>query len=243
MDPMDRIWSEADQEFRSALAALAKRGAVEDPGAVTPESLVSALEGHGWRARFGLPDPRGEGGRYAYALRDLPRELGGRHGIYRRGETDVVALTLILAGALEFEDLLAMPLETRSGRHDGVNGAEPANGSALPTHRFPSGGERTVAILALEPPALATEHKIGFREGFDDLDVVRYAWVETPNGTPVLLVKHLRAPYPGTEVHTDFEVDASELTCQVLQRLGLTDDALLWQTDLPRVLLERQGAL
>ena len=41
--------------------------------------------------------------------------------------------------------------------------------AALARRHGVSGGERTIAILALEPPELAARNGIGFRDGFDAL--------------------------------------------------------------------------
>lgn len=242
MDPMERVWTAEDPEYRKARASVAERRALAGRREPKPEALVESLEGLGWQVRYGLPDPQGGSGRYAYALKDLPPELGSRHGIYRRGETDGVALVMVLHGVLQFEDLLAMPSTPEADRHSASDrGGVPRNpaGSAEP---FPSGGERTIAILALEPPELAAGYDVDFREGIDDLDVLRYAWIHAPSGTPLLLVKHLRAPFPGTEVHADYQADAAELTRQLLRRFDLDENDLLWQTDIDVVRLESPHA-
>ena len=212
--PPERVWTERDPEYAEARTSIEQHGiGIGDSPDVT--ALVAALEARGWTVTKDVPAPDGRPGYYAFACKELPKPRTGHECVYRLGTTAAVALTMVLAGALRFDDLLALPP------------------SEVIDRRFPNGAGQPIAILALEPPELAARYGLGFGTGFDDVDYSRFTNFELGDGSHVLLLKHLRAPIAGTEIWADSKADWPATIAALLAKLDLTEQDLLWRADAP----------
>ena len=87
-----------------------------------------------------------------------------------------------------------------------------------------------IAVLRLEPGQLKRRRNIEFRSGYDDLDELCIASIETREGARFALVRHVHAPKPGTEVvalappkHVSRDI------ASVLEVLNLTDKDVAWK--------------
>lgn len=94
--------------------------------------------------------------------------------------------------------------------------------------RFPSGDRRAIAIIGLEPEALAERYDLAFEQGVDDLDYFSAAAIELSSGAQLLLLRYLRLPEPGTEVMADAHADPVACRRELLRELGLTEADLTW---------------
>lgn len=101
-------------------------------------------------------------------------------------------------------------------------------GRQIEIDRWPSADCRPVAVLHPEPVDLQRGLGIAFRDGRDDLDDLKYAGLKLSSGDQVLLVRHRRAPKPGTEVYADAGVDSVRLVERLLLDTGLSRDDVAW---------------
>lgn len=94
--------------------------------------------------------------------------------------------------------------------------------------RWPSGDCRTAAMLGLEPEEIESHFGVAFRRDVDGLDYHRYAWVRLASGRQVLLIRYEGNQFPGTEVLVDARDDRPAALRELLDALGLPDDAVTW---------------
>ncbi len=98
----------------------------------------------------------------------------------------------------------------------------------IPPHRWPSGDNRPVMTLALDPAALMARYGLVFEDGWDNLDYVQRAAIELADGSQAWLMRHRGDPAPGTVVCVDAGVDFGRARGLVLQALDLTPAAFSW---------------
>lgn len=98
----------------------------------------------------------------------------------------------------------------------------------IPPHPWPSGDNRPIATLALEPAALKARHGLVFEDGWDNLDYVQRAAIELADRSQAWLVRHRGDPAPGTVVYVDAAADFGRARDLVLQALDLTQAAFSW---------------
>lgn len=98
----------------------------------------------------------------------------------------------------------------------------------IPPHRWPSGDNRPIATLALDPAALTARYGPVFEDSWDNLDYVQRAAIELADGSQAWLMRHRGDPAPGTVVYVDAEVDFGRARAFVLQALDLTSAAFSW---------------
>lgn len=85
-----------------------------------------------------------------------------------------------------------------------------------------------IAVMTAEPDDLTERCGITFRDDHDNLDFTREAVLSIPAGH-FLLVRHRRAPHPGTDVVPILATRGStEAVAAVLHALNLGADALAW---------------
>lgn len=94
---------------------------------------------------------------------------------------------------------------------------------------WPSRDHRPIAVLRPEPGELGQKLSITFRDDRDDLDELRYAGLRLSGGDQILLVRHRRAPRPGTEVHADAGSDGAAVLQRFLCETGVSPHEVTWQ--------------
>lgn len=97
--------------------------------------------------------------------------------------------------------------------------------------RWPSGIDKALAVLRLEPEDLEPRYGVRFTPGCDDLDEFREAALRLHSGRPVLLMRYRRSPGPGTLVSIDDGDDASEALEELRDALELPARDLTWISD------------
>ena len=89
------------------------------------------------------------------------------------------------------------------------------------------------AIATLQPGAMDLQEQLGIRfsDSHDQLDYLKIALLEMPSRKCVALVEHSSAPTPGLEVHADVTSApaAADLLDEILETLGLPEDAVTWR--------------
>lgn len=106
--------------------------------------------------------------------------------------------------------------------------------------KWPSGIDRTAAVLGFEPDELAAAHGITFHRDLDDLDDFRFAGLRLPSGRQVVLLRYERNQHPGTGVLIDSRDDPTAALREALHALDLPDAAVTWTPD--DVILSRGAA-
>lgn len=89
--------------------------------------------------------------------------------------------------------------------------------------------EAPVAVMAEAPEEI--EHRLGvvFQRFVDNLDYVAVVVLELPSGRRVSLIRHIRSPSPGTEIHVALkDIDNPQVLREILADLGLTRADLSW---------------
>ncbi len=97
-----------------------------------------------------------------------------------------------------------------------------------PLEHWPSGDSRPVAVLALEPDALAERYGLAFAVDVDDLDRYRLAAVELDDGQQVWLLRHVGDPNPGTVVRVDARADVEAMRHALVRAFGLSPADIIW---------------
>lgn len=103
--------------------------------------------------------------------------------------------------------------------------------------KWPSGIDRTAAVLGFEPDELAAACGIAFHRDLDDLDYFRYAALRLSSGRQVVLLRYERNQHPGTGIEIDARDDPTAALREVLDALDLRDTAVTWTPEdvtLPR---------
>lgn len=95
-------------------------------------------------------------------------------------------------------------------------------------YRWPSGDNRPIATLALDPAELTARYGLVFEEDWDNLDYLQRAAIELADGTPAWLMRHRGDPHPGTVVYVDAAAHFGKARNLVLQSLNLTPAAFSW---------------
>jgi hypothetical protein len=97
--------------------------------------------------------------------------------------------------------------------------------------KWPSGDERTVAVLGLEPDQLESTYGIEFTRDLDDLDYHRYVGLRLRSGRQIMLLRYERSPGSGTEVLADAADDPAAARAELLAALDLTESAVTWRPE------------
>ena len=97
--------------------------------------------------------------------------------------------------------------------------------------KWPSGQNRPIAVLNLEPAEISARYGIRFTVDRDDLDFADVATVELGSGRHLIFVRYRNHPSPGTEVGADLEDDWIEARQELLQALRLDRSAVTWMAD------------
>ena len=95
-------------------------------------------------------------------------------------------------------------------------------------YRWPSGDNRPIATLALDPAELTARYGLVFEEGWDNLDYLQRAAIELADGSQAWLMRHRGDRSPGTVVYVDAAADFGRARNLVLQALELTPAAFIW---------------
>jgi hypothetical protein len=99
--------------------------------------------------------------------------------------------------------------------------------------RWPSGGDKPVALLAAEPDELVQRYGLRFTEGVDDLDEFREAALRLRSGRPVLLVRYRHQPGPGTTVSIDQADHPAQAIRELRDAFRLDEREFVWTADSP----------
>jgi hypothetical protein len=94
--------------------------------------------------------------------------------------------------------------------------------------RWPSGIDKTAAILRSDPDELSKRHGIAFSSGADSLDDYVSAALRLRSGRLVLLIRYQGEPGLGTSVTIDLADDAAEARMELAESLGLTETEFAW---------------
>jgi hypothetical protein len=94
--------------------------------------------------------------------------------------------------------------------------------------RWPSGQEKTIAVLRESPAELTTRLGVVFTAMSDDLDSFVECAPRLASGRLVLLLRYLRNPRAGTEILIDSEDDARAALDELHLALGTADEAIAW---------------
>ena len=97
--------------------------------------------------------------------------------------------------------------------------------------RWPSGIDKALAVLRLEPEELEPRYGVRFTPGRDDLDEFREAGLRLHSGRPVLLMRYRQSPGAGTRVSIDDGDDASEALDELRDAFELSPRDLTWISD------------
>jgi hypothetical protein len=93
---------------------------------------------------------------------------------------------------------------------------------------WPSGHATRTLHIRLEPDDLTARFGLNFADGYDQLDVIRFASAVLDGRAPVEFVRHRGAPVAGTEVLTDAAADVAASVALVADVLDLTDEDIIW---------------
>lgn len=102
--------------------------------------------------------------------------------------------------------------------------------SELATFRWPSGTDRSVAILSRPTSALEDRGGLRFTDGRNGLGDTRSALLTLPSGTVVLFEQNVETPdlTVSTHVLADYAADAPAVLAEVLATLDLSASAVAW---------------
>ena len=101
--------------------------------------------------------------------------------------------------------------------------------TGAPTYLRSWHGYGPIATIAQEPEELRQKVGLEFRRTHDDLDELLEAAIFGESGRVFGLVKHLNSPTPGTQIYWRTAAgDLPEALCDVLDALGLADEAVTW---------------
>lgn len=93
---------------------------------------------------------------------------------------------------------------------------------------WPSGTGKAIAVLRLGPEELTARYSLRFVEDYDNLDYYVASGVRLPSGRRVVLLRHRGNPDPGTVVEADSRDNSSEARRELLDALGLAEEAFAW---------------
>jgi hypothetical protein len=96
---------------------------------------------------------------------------------------------------------------------------------------WPSGIDKALAVLRLEPEDLEPRYGVRFTPGRDDLDEFQEAALRLRSGRPILLMRYRRTPGRGTTVSIDDGDDASEALDELCHALDLPARDVTWISD------------
>jgi hypothetical protein len=96
------------------------------------------------------------------------------------------------------------------------------------TGRWPSGADKTIAIIKYEPEDLTERSGVRFTAGSDESDEFVEAGLRLPSGRPILLMRYAHDSFRGTAVHADSRDDAEVARGELLEALRLASDAYSW---------------
>lgn len=113
-----------------------------------------------------------------------------------------------------FKQVMLSPENLKSGL------VGPGPGIAIP--------DLEVAVVGLEPTDLQKKLDISFQSSVDDLDYVDIALLEV-DGARLALIRHQRAPSPGTELYLNRAQASSRALDQILEVIGLKSSDLTWR--------------
>lgn len=91
---------------------------------------------------------------------------------------------------------------------------------------------RPIAFLKSRATDLARRFHLRFEDDEDDLDFLRVAVIELPDGIRLGLFDRRRSPQKGIEVRADEDLHPAVALSSFLLATGLRDEALLWTTPL-----------
>lgn len=97
--------------------------------------------------------------------------------------------------------------------------------------KWPSGNDRSIAVLQMEPSDLESRFGLRFVEDVDDLDFFSEAALQLPSGRRLLLIRYRRNSSPGTEVRADANDDDLAARSELLEALGEDDSVFTWVPD------------
>jgi hypothetical protein len=96
---------------------------------------------------------------------------------------------------------------------------------------FPGGYGVAIAVVRSEPEEFSRNFALTFMAGEDNLDYYKAAMLRLTSGRTVMLLRHERAPAPGTEIHADVEDDFVAALREFLEAFDLSADDLTWMRD------------
>lgn len=94
--------------------------------------------------------------------------------------------------------------------------------------RWPSGLDKTIAVLRESPPELAARLGLVFSPKSDDLDSFVECAPGLSSGRLVLLLRYRGNPRAGTEMLIDSEDDARAALQELCAALGVGDESIVW---------------
>ena len=94
--------------------------------------------------------------------------------------------------------------------------------------KWPSGIDKTIGLLTLEPDQLSERWSIVFRKSSDELGPFREAGLRLSSGRPILLLRYERSPHLGTEVRADVADNSESARAEFLSALSLPDSVFSW---------------
>lgn len=98
---------------------------------------------------------------------------------------------------------------------------------------------RPIGVLALSPDELAERYGLTFQ--LDERDGSAAAMLRTDHGDQYMLLHHVDAPYPGTEVHASDQSTEPEQDLEgLLKALDLRSDSVTWKLSREDALASRQ---
>lgn len=106
MDPS--VLTPDDSVFLEARAFLARRGVTAGPNGDLAEQLCAELGRRDWLWRLNVGDRSDIAGEYADATKGDPAPATSACTIAYKGTTAVVAVTMVLAEAMRYDDLTTM---------------------------------------------------------------------------------------------------------------------------------------
>jgi len=109
--------------------------------------------------------------------------------------------------------------------------------------KFPTGDGRIVGLLRRTPGELAARHAIAFTNSLDDLYFHEFAGIRLPSGRPILFLAYAHPLPVQTNVLADIADDPVAARRELLDMLGLEEDAFSWTTDEPPFDAEEYAAL
>lgn len=97
--------------------------------------------------------------------------------------------------------------------------------------RWPSGGDRPIAILRAGLDEMERRFGLTFSLGRDDLDEFREAALVLASGRPVQLMRYRHSPGTGTTISVDRNDSADEARRELLETFGRDGEAFSWVSD------------